>query len=91
MFISELYDVISISNILDWIPEGSAPEFVEVFYPLLSPGGMLIARHETKKKSYFAALAKRTCFKFDPEFNKQLFSAERSLLIRDTVAFIKQF
>jgi len=83
------YDVISISNILDWIPESSAPEFVEVFFPLLSEGGVLIARHETKSKSYFADLAKKTSFRFDPEFNKELFAAERSLLIRDTFAFIK--
>jgi len=83
------YDVISISNILDWIPESSAPDFVGVFFPLLAEGGMLIARHETKPKSYFAALAKKTKFRFDPEFNRHLFSAERSLLIRDTVAFIK--
>lgn len=88
---NEPYDVISISNILDWIPESSAPEFIEVFFALLSPGGMLIARHETKPKSYFAALAKKTSFHFDPDFNRQLFSAERSLLIRDTVAFVKQF
>jgi len=87
---NKLYDVIAISNILDWIPESSAPEFVEVFYPLLSEGGMLIVRHETKPKSYFAALAKRTSFHFDPDFNKHLFSKERSLLIRDTVAFIKR-
>jgi len=74
---------------LDWIPEGSAAQFVEVFFPLLSEGGVLIARHETKSKSYFAALAKKTSFRFDPVFNKQLFAVERSLLIRDTVAFIK--
>jgi S-adenosylmethionine:diacylglycerol 3-amino-3-carboxypropyl transferase len=84
------YDVISISNILDWIPETSAPDFVEVFYPLLSEGGVLIARHETKPKTYFAALARKTSFHFDAEFNRQLFAMERSLLIRDTVAFIKK-
>jgi len=83
------YDVISISNILDWIPESSAPEFVEVFFPLLSEGGVLIARHETKSRSYFADLLKKTSFRFEPEFNKELFASERSLLIRDTVAFIK--
>jgi len=83
------YDVISISNILDWIPESSAPEFVEVFFPLLSDGGVLIARHETKSRSYFADLVKKTSFRFDAEFNTELFAAERSLLIRDSVAFIK--
>jgi len=87
---SSAFDMISISNILDWVPENSAAEFVQSFHDLLKPGGMLVARHETKAKAYFPSLLSNlTGFTLDPEFNLHLHHTERSLLMRDTVAFIK--
>lgn len=86
-----LYDMISASNIVDWITEKIAIRLLDNLAENLRPGGALLLRHETHSLTYLEDLAAQTSWlETDPSLNKQLLHADRALLTRDIAILWKR-
>ncbi|KAL6056522.1 Gamma-glutamylcyclotransferase [Balamuthia mandrillaris] len=86
---SKKFDLISISNILDWIPEEEeAVRLLRGLQDSLNEGGIVLVRHETRSNDYFLRLSQQLpSLSFSPSFNSRLLRADRALLTRDIAAF----